>query len=235
MWNYIQQAHLIGYILVGVSVLSVAVIIDRILFWAWRAIRIRSRFDRRRLIEAFAQRDSDRIRAEIGGSSGPEAEALRFLAEHLHVPGDTPVDAQVEREVRRTNRWLVILDVNGSIAPMFGILGTVVGIIQAFQGMKGSTPDTAVMVSGLSVSMLTTAIGLVVALLSIIPYNIFAAHAHHRQQHFLDLLRECWMAREKNRENTNSPTRSEPGNTGIPAHAINKTSSSSAVPEDDQQ
>ncbi len=218
MWTYIQQAEIIGYILVGVSVLSVGVIIDRLVFWLKRGITARTRFDRSRLVTAFAERNPDRIRAEVGGSRGPEADALLFLGEHLQIPGDAPVDALVEREVRRTNRWLVILDVNGSVAPMFGILGTVVGIIQAFQGMKGATPDTAVMVSGLSVSMLTTAIGLVVALLSIIPYNIFAAHAHHRQQHFLDLLRECWMAREKNNSTMGIPARAD-STMGIPARA----------------
>ena len=193
MWQYVVQAGNIGYVLVGLSVLSCGVIVERLWFWLRRSRRLDERL-RRQVIEAFRKGDSERLDALVAGSKSAEANALRFVIEHRDTGSEAALDIALSREVRDTNRWLAILDVNGSISPMLGILGTVTGIIQAFKGMKGATPDTGVMVAGLSVSMLTTAIGLIVALISIIPYNIFASKAHRAQTHLAELLQECWLA-----------------------------------------
>ena len=194
MWNLVEQAGPVGYILVVVSVLSWGVVLERIWFWIGHGGRL-SREKRGRVIAAFHAGDRRRIESLLERERSPEAAGVRLLYNYRASRERSPVDIAVSREVAQTSRWLGVLDVNGTVAPMLGILGTVVGIIQAFQGMKGAVPDTAVMTAGLSVSMLTTAIGLVVALASIIPYNLLAAKAHRYQTELAEFLHECWLGR----------------------------------------
>ena len=196
MWIHIEKAGWIGYVLVGLSVLSLTVIFERIMFWLSQGRSLRQDA-KERIIEAFGAGDRDMVKEILERYKGPQARALEYVVEHLEVTDDSPLDIAMGREVKATNRWLLVLEVNGGIAPMFGILGTVLGIIQSFQGMKGSTPDTGVMVSGLSVSMLTTAIGLIVAIISLVPYNVLASKAQRCQAGLAELLQECWLAKSK--------------------------------------
>lgn len=197
MWNAIAAAGPVGYVLLGISVLSGGVIVERLLFWLGRALR-GNRLGpalRTKVLAAFKNGAYERVDDMLASNRSVQADALRYVRQHCEAGDDGPVDVAVSREMRATDRWLLILDVNGSIAPMLGILGTVLGIIQAFRGMTGGQPDTSTMVSGISQSMLTTAIGLIVALISIIPYNVLASRAHHSQTDLAELLQECWMAR----------------------------------------
>ena len=52
----------------------------------------------------------------------------------------------------------------GSIAPLFGLLGTVLGIIDCFSALSASTPDHHILSAGLSEALFTTATGLILAI-----------------------------------------------------------------------
>ena len=52
----------------------------------------------------------------------------------------------------------------GSIAPLFGLLGTVLGIIDCFSALSAGRPDQQVLSSGLSEALLTTAAGLILSI-----------------------------------------------------------------------
>jgi len=58
--------------------------------------------------------------------------------------------------------------------------------------MSGSMPDTGVMVAGISTSMLTTAIGLIVAILALIPGNYFTNLAYNKQLELIAKFQEYW-------------------------------------------
>ncbi len=190
LWHYITQAGVIGYVLTALSVVSVAVILERGAFWI-----LRGRRPRVAQLRELLERCREGTGLELH-ERWPETRALRVLLDH---PNETGDDAAMElalgREGRRLHRNLTLLEVNAAVAPMLGILGTVVGVIQAFQGMQGRTPDAGVMVRGLSLSMLTTAIGLIVALISIVGFHFLAGHAHTRLAQVLDFLLEVRMAR----------------------------------------
>jgi len=66
------------------------------------------------------------------------------------------------------------LDTAITAAPLLGILGTVSGIISSFDalGMQGISDPTAV-TKGIAEALITTAFGLVIALGTLFPYNIF--------------------------------------------------------------
>ena len=71
-----------------------------------------------------------------------------------------------KRAVAKRNDYLRILDVIATVAPLLGLLGTVLGMITAFQAMEaaGSNVDPAVLSGGIWLALLTTAVGVGVAI-----------------------------------------------------------------------
>jgi biopolymer transport protein ExbB len=184
----IRQAGQLGPVLVGVSIVAMGVILERCWFWHRRGKPI-SQTVRNAWLEAFRSGQ----RPDHLSPVSPEGRALAFVFERREEKDEKLLDVALSREVRETNRFLTVLETCIAIAPMLGILGTVVGIIQAFAGMKGDAPDTAVMVSGISTAMLTTAMGLMIAVPGTVVYNLLAARAHKRQLETAELLQEAWV------------------------------------------
>ncbi len=69
--------------------------------------------------------------------------------------------------------WVNYLNVIGSLSPMLGLLGTVVGMVGAFATMKESMDDATAMAGQIQVALLTTKYGLVVAIPSLLSYFVF--------------------------------------------------------------
>ena len=63
------------------------------------------------------------------------------------------------------------------VAPMVGLLGTVLGMIKSFMGLNAelATPKPTVIASGVSMALITTAAGLIIGILAMILYSIFRA------------------------------------------------------------
>ena len=77
-----------------------------------------------------------------------------------------------ETQNLRKNLW--ILGTVASSAPFIGLLGTVVGIIKAFESMAiAGTGGFAVVAAGISEALVATALGLAVAIVAVIFYNYF--------------------------------------------------------------
>jgi biopolymer transport protein TolQ len=78
------------------------------------------------------------------------------------------------REAQQLERGLPFLATTGSAAPFIGLFGTVVGIIQAFQGIASAgSASLAVVAPGIAEALIATAVGLLAAIPATIFYNIF--------------------------------------------------------------
>ena len=97
--------------------------------------------------------------------SGAKVEAL-----HLEL------DAETTSERDRLGKWVPSLATIGSVSPLIGLLGTVLGVIDAFVGLaaKGSGNIGAV-APGVAEALIATAAALSVAIPAVFAYNIFAA------------------------------------------------------------
>lgn len=84
----------------------------------------------------------------------------------------------VEEEVRELSRYLQALATIGNIAPLLGLLGTVMGMIKAFMAIQelGGKVDASILAGGIWEAMLTTALGLCVAL------PVMVAHSYLTSQ-----------------------------------------------------
>ena len=78
------------------------------------------------------------------------------------------------RERQRLERNLAFLGTVGNNAPFVGLLGTVIGIIQAFNDLSLNTRGgAATVMSGISEALVATAIGLFVAIPAVAAFNTF--------------------------------------------------------------
>ncbi len=75
-------------------------------------------------------------------------------------------------------RFLLVLSTIATVAPLLGLLGTILGMITAFESIaRAGTGDPQVVASGISVALLTTAGGLIIAIPSLIFYKYLASRA----------------------------------------------------------
>jgi biopolymer transport protein ExbB len=86
---------------------------------------------------------------------------------------ESVLDHAIEQETRLLSRYLPTLATVGGIAPLLGLLGTVVGMIKAFMAIEamGGQVDASVLAGGIWEAMLTTAFGLSVALPTIVAHS----------------------------------------------------------------
>jgi biopolymer transport protein ExbB len=126
---------------------------------------------------ADAQRRSHVARV-LGGSLG-EVKAVLGDRATLAAADITAVERSVEREMliaaSELKRGLGILATTGATAPFVGLLGTVMGIVNAFTGMaaSGGGGSLASVSAGIAEALITTAFGLLVAIPAVWLYNYF--------------------------------------------------------------
>jgi biopolymer transport protein ExbB/TolQ len=86
------------------------------------------------------------------------------------------IDTLVRREKRKLEKRLSLLSAIGSTAPYIGLLGTVVGIIDAFQAIAlHNNMSPSVVSGGISSALIATAAGLVVAIPAVFAHNLILA------------------------------------------------------------
>jgi biopolymer transport protein ExbB len=78
-------------------------------------------------------------------------------------------------ELDALGHFMKVLEVIATVAPLVGLLGTVVGMVEAFQAMElaGSNVNPAVLSGGIWKALLTTAAGLIVAIPAFIAHSWF--------------------------------------------------------------
>ena len=88
------------------------------------------------------------------------------------------IGAASDLEIEKLNQQLTWLSVDSNIAPMLGLLGTVQGMIMAFEGLTKGTPDVGELALAISQALWTTAAGLCVAIPAVCTYYAFRNKAN---------------------------------------------------------
>lgn len=167
------------WLLLGLSVISIALIIERILFYQ-SANRLTSveKENLRDLIDRKNWNDSKKI---IQPHTGNKNDPTVSVANAVLAESSTSIDAltQISQNALLQARvsWdknLALLATIGSNAPFIGLFGTVLGIIKAFHDLSYQGNSGALTVSsGISEALVATAVGLMVAIPALIAYNLF--------------------------------------------------------------
>ncbi len=161
------------YPLLGCSVISLTVIIERALFWVREDMRHNQSLVNEVL--GLAQvGDWDAIRERIAGSKDYIIRILVNGILHRDFSMAKAMETAAADELTRMRRYLNVLDTMVTVAPLLGILGTVIGIIISFESLgTSSIENPQAVTAGIAQALITTAAGLVIAILSVIPFNYF--------------------------------------------------------------
>ena len=105
---------------------------------------------------------------------------------------------QGRQEVRSLERGLPALETVAGIAPLLGLLGTVLGMIKVFTVIsQQGTGQASLLAGGISEALITTATGLVIGILALIMYNYFF---HKAENYILDIEKYTTQLMQKIRK-----------------------------------
>ena len=194
-WNLISLAGPMAIPLLIASICSLAVIIEKLIFFA------RHKDNNFRLIKKIEMlvEDGDILGAlnELKGKKGPNAKLLSTALSHHSEDPDRireVLQAVGEDEIKKMEKHLTILDVIAMISPLLGLLGTVLGIISSFNilGTAMGTANPGQISSGIAAALISTAVGLMIAIPSTIFYsyfsNIVERKAHEMNLSMVDII-----------------------------------------------
>lgn len=176
--HFIRGGGFVMYPLLALSLAAVIVIVERLL-----AFRENGRIDPRlvkNVIDLCRQGSFDEALKLCKASTGPQAASLAVVLEHRSQP-----TREVERLVEETGqdyfirleRLLPVLDTTTTIAPLLGLLGTIVGMIGAFNAIAAQQHhgNNDSVLAGVGEALYATATGLIIAVICFAAYNYFAA------------------------------------------------------------
>jgi biopolymer transport protein ExbB len=163
----------IMYPLLGCSIISMTVIIERVLFWIREDMR-RNQTLVEQVLELCRVGDWESVRKKTLGSKDYIIRILVSGILHREFSMSKAMETSSADEVKRMRRFLGVLDPMITVAPLLGIFGTVLGIITSFEmlGTAGIEHPQAV-TAGIAQALITTAAGLGIAIFSVFPYNYF--------------------------------------------------------------
>ncbi|MDZ4830989.1 MAG: MotA/TolQ/ExbB proton channel family protein [Phycisphaerae bacterium] len=173
-WTIMSRGGPVMWPIFLLSVIAVALSIERGWFW-WRLHRTSEIQRLRRVGDALRAGNAERVATLLARDTSPYAAvALRLIEDGA---SDGVAIEAVEQERPRLDRFMNILSTVITAAPMLGILGTVTGIIKSFQLLGGDQTlvDPRQVSAGIAEALITTAAGLVVALVTLFPFMAFRA------------------------------------------------------------
>jgi biopolymer transport protein ExbB/TolQ len=173
------------YLLLGTSVVCIAITLERIVFLA--RFRGNSRRLKRELRSFLAETDIDGARRHFAKQRSIPATILTAALESIDRSPEAlseMIDGEALEQRSRLERGLDFLGTVGSNAPFVGLFGTVLGIIQAFHALANAqTTGPQVVMAGISSALVATAVGLMVAIPALIAFNVFKGRVR-------DIMRE---------------------------------------------
>ena len=161
------------WLLIALSIAALAVVIERaVLFFSSRDDTVRLRLELRRLL-----RDNDLELARRRLEESPSFEA-RVAVAGLDADGVASAEERMqgESELCRLSmeKNLALLGTLGNNALFIGLLGTVIGIVRSFRELQSSSGQvSAGLMSEIGEALVSTAIGLLVALPAVAAFNLF--------------------------------------------------------------
>ncbi|MBE0370118.1 MotA/TolQ/ExbB proton channel family protein [Pseudoalteromonas aurantia] len=169
----VHQGGAVGYVILGVGVLALLIALERFFSLMVMGAKIR-----RQLKEDVARDDN------------PLGRVMKVKEQYPNVAYDTlelKLSEAILREMPKITRNLTLIKIISVVAPLLGLLGTVTGMINTFQAITlFGTGDPKLMAGGISQALVTTVLGLVVAIPTVFLYTLL----NTRSRNLLLILQE---------------------------------------------
>jgi biopolymer transport protein ExbB len=187
--------------LLACSVVALAVVFERLLFWLVVSVRKNQKLVNR-IFTLTEEGDFDTAIKEGETSPCLVCRILTAGLAHRNYGLVQSLEAAAMHEIEKMKRNLSVLDTIITLAPLLGILGTVSGIIISFDllGTAGIEDPKAV-TGGIAQALLTTAAGLAIAIVALLPYNALTRKVE-KVTRYLEQLVTCYeVTVQKGQEN----------------------------------
>ncbi len=161
----IHQGGLIGYIILALGAIG-------LLLASWRLI----------VLSGIAHKINAQLQAlDTPGDDNPLGRVLLAGLQARSLPPETMenlLDEAILREIPAIERGLSLVKLITAVAPLLGLLGTVTGMIETFQSISlFGTGDPKLMASGISQALVTTMLGLIVAIPLLFIHSLLASRS----------------------------------------------------------
>jgi len=160
----VHQGGTVGYVILGVGVIALLIAIERFLSLMLIGGKVR-----RQLKDSVARDDN------------PLGRVMKVKDQYPDVAYDTlelKLSEAILREMPKITRNLTLIKIISVVAPLLGLLGTVTGMINTFQAITlFGTGDPKLMAGGISQALVTTVLGLVVAIPTVFLYTLLNTRA----------------------------------------------------------
>ncbi len=172
-WERVNQGGAVGWVIISLGVLAGLVGV-----WRWNVVVMTSR-------KVNAQRKSEAI-----DPGNPLGRILEVAEQNRDADTETlelKLDEVVLRETSQLENFLWLVKTVSVISPLLGLLGTVTGMIQTFQAITlFGAGDPKMMAGGISQALVTTMLGLIVA----IPLVLLSDTLANSTRKVIDILDE---------------------------------------------
>jgi biopolymer transport protein ExbB len=175
--NLFSQGGVVMYPLLGLSILAMALILERVLFWS-QIVKRQDKVVRdvlglyRRSSKAALQKLEQNVNLPIARIFMAALELEEATPEEFRLA----LESAAQAELPLLKRFNTVFDTVISVSPLLGLLGTILGLMASFASLRvgniGGTSSTNV-TAGISEALVSTASGLVVAISTLLFANLF--------------------------------------------------------------
>jgi biopolymer transport protein ExbB len=168
------------YPIVAVLVVSVAVILERIVWWTVQT----TRRDSDKLDKVYAALEQGNVAGAVNlarGSKDPLVRTVWHGLNHVHASVEGALQVASGVEIQRAGRFMSVMDTTITLAPLLGLLGTVTGIMGSFNFVGAADLAPAKVSGGIAEALIATACGLGIAIFALIFFNFFNARVARLQ------------------------------------------------------
>lgn len=175
IWQFLIKGGIMMIPLLLTSIIGLTVFIERALFL--RRKRIIHPDILESMYKITKSKDVERTLNKLNPYTGPFLNIIRVALENCQRPKQEckeAIEDQGRQEARSLERGLVVLETVAGIAPLMGLLGTVLGMIKVFRVIsEQGLGQTQSLSAGISEALLTTVVGLFIAIPALVAYNYF--------------------------------------------------------------
>ncbi|NTS78311.1 MotA/TolQ/ExbB proton channel family protein [Catenovulum sp. SM1970] len=169
----VEQGGTVGYVILAVGLVGLLIALERFISLTLVGGKVRRQ-----------------LKADKATSDNPLGRVMQVKDKHPEADTETlelKLSEAIMREVPKLTRNLTFIKIISVVAPLMGLLGTVTGMINTFQAITlFGTGDPKLMAGGISQALVTTVLGLVVAIPTILLYTVL----HTRSKNLVYILQE---------------------------------------------
>ena len=164
------------WVLLAFSVATIAIVIERCIYLAWHNCKVAPVRDKViKFLHEGKKAEAEKYLASCNHKQTVASILLALLqnAKYGESRMERAAEAEAQERLRRMENGFNYLTALSSLAPLTGFLGTVSGMIGAFQSIAQATDVNAQLVAGgIYEALITTVFGLIIAIVALIAYNL---------------------------------------------------------------